>query len=71
MIFQDPRHHDSLIIKDQKEDKVKGNPGGSVVECLPLAQVVILGFWDQVPHRAPCRKPVFPSACVSASLCLS
>ena len=27
--------------------------GGSVVERLPLAQGVILGSWDQVPHRAP------------------
>ena len=22
---------------------------------LPSAQVMILGSWDQVPHRAPCR----------------
>ena len=44
--------------------------GGSVVECLPLAQVVILGSWDWVLHRAPCREPTSPSAYVSASLSL-
>ena len=30
------------------------------------ARGVILETWDQVPHRAPCMKPVSPSACVSA-----
>ena len=46
---------------------------GSVIERLPSAQVVILGSWDRVPHRAPCMEPALPSACVSASLslCLS
>ena len=44
--------------------------GGSVVERLPSAQVVILGFWDQVPHQAPPRAPASPSAYVSASLSL-
>ena len=46
-------------------------PGGSVVEHLPWAQGVILGSWDRVPHRAPCREPASPSAWVSASLCVS
>ena len=27
-----------------------GHLGGSVVECLPLALVVISGSWDQIPH---------------------
>ena len=40
---------------------------GSVVEYLPLAQVVILGSWDQVQHCAPRREPASPSTCVSAS----
>ena len=44
---------------------------GSVVEHLPLAQVVIPGSWDEVPHQAPHREPASPSACVSASLSLS
>ena len=49
-----------------------GHLGGSVVEDLPLAQVVILGSWDQVLHQAPCRETAPPSACVSASLlCVS
>ena len=39
-----------------------------MVECLPLARVVVPGSWDQVPHWAPCRKPASPSACVSVSL---
>ena len=48
-----------------------GHLGGSVVERLPLAQVVILGSQDRVPHRAPLREPASPSASVSASLCVS
>ena len=48
-----------------------GSLCGSVVECLPSALVIIPGSWDRVPHQAPCRKPAFPSACVSPSLCVS
>ena len=48
-----------------------GHLGASVVEHLPLAQVVIPGSWDQVPHWAPHRKPASPSAYVSASLSVS
>ena len=40
----------------------------SVVECLPLAQVVIPGSWDQVPHWDPCRESASPFICVSASV---
>ena len=47
-----------------------GCVGGSVVEHLLLAQVMILGYWDQVPHWAPHRKSAPPSAYVSASLSL-
>ena len=42
-----------------------------MVERLHLAQGMIPGFWDQVPHRAPCKEPTSPSAYVSASLCVS
>ena len=46
--------------------------GGSVVECLPLAQVVIPGFGDRVLHWSPRREIASPSACVSAfSVCVS
>ena len=45
-------------------------PDGSVVECLPLPQVVFLGAWNGVQHRAPCREPASPSAYVSASVCV-
>ena len=48
---------------------VPGCLGASVVECLPLAQGVILECWDQVPHWAPRREPASPSAYVSASFC--
>ena len=46
----------------------KGHLGGSVVEHLPVAQVVILESWDRVLHQAPRREPASPSACVSVSL---
>ena len=48
-----------------------GCQGGSAVESLPLAQVVMLESWDPIPCRAPCVEPAPPSACVSASLCVS
>ena len=42
------------------------------VRFLILAQVLIPGSWDQVPHWAPCEEPASPSAYVSASsLCVS
>ena len=45
-----------------------GHLGGSLVEHLPSAQVVILGSWDQVSHQVAQREPASPSAYVSASL---
>ena len=48
-----------------------GHLGGSVIEHLPLAQVMILRSGDQVLHRAPCREPASPSAYVSASVFVS
>ena len=48
-----------------------GHLGGSVVGHLRLAQGVIQGSWNQVPHWAPLRESASPSACVSASLFLS
>ena len=47
----------------------EGDLGGSVVE--PLAQVMILGSWDQVPLWASWGGPASPSAYVSASFCVS
>ena len=49
----------------------EGRLDGSAVERLPLAQGVILGFWDRVPHQAPCMESASLSAYVSASLCVS
>ena len=45
--------------------------GGSVAERLPLAQGVIQGSWDPVPHQTPHNEPASPSAYVSAPLSLS
>ena len=47
-----------------------GTSGGSAVEHLPLAQVMIPGTWDRVLHQAPLKESATPSACVSASLCV-
>ena len=44
-----------------------GHLGGSVVEGLLLAQGMIPGFRDRVPHRAPSEEPASPSAYVSCS----
>ena len=44
---------------------------GSVVECLPLAQVFIPESWDKILHQAPLREHVSASAFVSASLWVS
>ena len=40
-----------------QKKRIQGCLGGSVVECLPLAQGTILESWDRVPHQAPCEKP--------------
>ena len=44
--------------------------GGSVIEHLPSAQSVILGFWNRVPHQAPHGESASPSAYVCLSLSL-
>ena len=41
-----------------------GHVEGSVVECLPLDQAMVLESWDRVPHWVPYVDPS-PSACVS------
>ena len=48
-----------------------GHLSGSVVEHLPLAQVVILGSEHRVLHWALHTEPASPSAYVSTSLCVS
>ena len=50
-----------------------GSLGGAAVWRLPLAQGVILGSQDRVPHQLPFGEPASPSAYVSASasLCIS
>ena len=39
-----------------------GHLGGSVLEHLPLAQVEILGSWDQVPYQVPVQSLLLPLA---------
>ena len=48
-----------------------GHLGGSVVECLPLAQVFISGSMDRVLYQAPFGDPASPSTYVSTSLSVS
>ena len=48
-----------------------GRLGGSVVECLPSAQGIILESWDRVLYQAPGGEPTSHSAYVSASLSVS
>ena len=55
-------------IKNKK--KSLGHLGGSAVERLPLARGMISESRDRVPCRASCTVPAYPSACVSASLCV-
>ena len=62
---------DVLKVNTGSSLKFLGHLVGIVVEPLPLAQVVIQGSWNRVPHRDSCREPASPSAGVSASLCLS
>ena len=57
-------------IKVRTIREVLGRLGGSVVEYLALAQGMILGSWDRVPHWAPCREPALPLP-VSLPLSLS
>ena len=47
-----------------------GHMGGSVVENLPLAQVVFLESWDPVPHQAPHGEPTSPSVSLLLSVSL-
>ena len=57
-----------LIAYLAKTLKVQGHLDGSVVEHLPLAQVVIPGSWDQVLKQAPQGETISP--CVYFSACL-
>ena len=54
----------------ESKDWERGSLGGSAVQCLPLAQGVILESQDRVPCQAPNLEPASPFACVSAPLFL-
>ena len=64
-------HGFHLCVSRAFKSHIRGHLGGSVVEHLPLAQIVIPRSWDPVPHQALRREPASPSAYVSASLPLS
>ena len=66
-----PKGSISQHLHDLLDCITEGHLGGSVVEHLPLVQVLILGSWDRIPYQAPCREPASPSASVSASLSVS
>ena len=54
--------------KSDKRFKRSGaHLGGSVVEHMPLVQVVVSRSYDQVPHWAPHKEPASLSVYVSAS----
>ena len=55
----------------KKKISVQGHLGGSVVEHLPLAQVMIPGSWDGVSHQAPQREPASLPVSLPLSLCVS
>ena len=63
--------------KEQMEQKLSRKPrkrgclGDSGVEHLPLAQVMILGSWDQVLHWAPCEEYLPLPVSLPLSVCLS
>ena len=51
-----------------KKLEMGGRLGGSVVEYLSLAQVVIPRSRYRAPHQAPCEEPASSSAYVSVSV---
>ena len=59
------------LYNDCHRNHFEAHLGGSVVEPLPLAQVMIPGSRDLVLYQAPSREPASPSAYVSAFLYVS
>ena len=57
----------NLVLSGFKKKRYMGHLGGSVVGCLSLAQCMIPGSWDSIPHHAPHRESASPSAYISAS----
>ena len=61
----------SLRGRVRSRASLEGRLGGSEVERLPSAPAMTPGSQDRVPHQVPPWEPASPSACVSASLCVS
>ena len=73
MISFPPTYLDKQMQGNQRILKIQcmGQPRWPSGLAPPSAQGVILETWDRVPRRVPCVGPASPSACVSASLCVS
>ena len=56
-------------MKHRGQKGLEGHLGGSVVEHLPLAQIVILGSWDRVLQAGACFSLCL-CLCLSLSLCV-
>ena len=60
------KNNSKIRVLSEKSDKIcqehlkPGHLGGSVVKCLPLTQVMILGSWDGVPHQLPAGSLLLP-----------
>ena len=62
---------ENQVAKTHKKNLKLGHLGGSVLEDLPLAQVMIFGSWDRVPNQAFQKEPASLSAYVSDFLSVS
>ena len=51
--------------------KINKNENSTGDAWVPSAQGMIPESRDRVPNQAPCMEPASPSACASASLCVS
>ena len=70
-VHQNTKCNDQQWTLSIKNEWTRDAGGGSAVECLPVAQGMIPEYQDRVPYWASCMEPASPSACVSASLCVS
>ena len=83
-ILRDLNKWKDFYVHVLEDNIVKTNsPCGDCMACvaqsvkhLPLAQIMIPGFWDGAPHQAPCSAgtlllPLLPAHVLSCYLCYS